>query len=185
MSRRLPTLLSSTVVATLVAVLGLAQPAAAVTVEEKLTVLSSWTQTSVTSYNAWNSARQNQAAWAAYAFDWSTDFCSSSPDNPLGFDFRLPCWRHDFGYRNYKAAGLFAANKPRVDNAFYEDLKRKCATYNVFVRPACYSLAWTYYQAVKSFGSVQVSQADLARAAKLKAEGERRMASAVLTGATA
>jgi hypothetical protein len=180
MSRRLSTLLSSTVVATLLAVVGLAQPAAAVTIDEKVAVLSSWTQTSRTSYDAWNAARQNQAAWAAYAFDWSTDFCSSSPDNPLGFDFRLPCWRHDFGYRNYKAVDLFAANKPWVDSAFYEDMKRKCATYNVFVRPACYSLAWTYYQAVKAFGSVQVSKADLDRAARLKAEGERRMASALV-----
>jgi phospholipase A2-like protein len=54
------------------------------------------------SYNAWNSARQNQSAWSAYAFDWSTDYCSSSPDQPLGFDFRIPCWHHDFGYRNYR-----------------------------------------------------------------------------------
>jgi hypothetical protein len=175
MPRRLTTLIASTVVA-LLAVVGFAQPAAAVTTSEKLAVLSSWTQTSVTSYNAWNSARQNQAAWVAYAFDWSTDYCSSSPDNPLGFDFKLPCWRHDFGYRNYKAVGQFPANKPRLDSAFYEDLKRKCATYNYFVRPACYSLAWTYYQAVRNFGSVAVSQADLDRAAKLKADGERRMA---------
>lgn len=178
MSRRLSTILASAAV-TVLAVIGLAQPAAAVTIDEKLAVLSGWTQTSVTSYNAWNSARQNQAAWAAYAFDWSTDYCSGSPDNPLGFDFRLPCWRHDFGYRNYKAVNLFSPNKSRLDSAFYEDMKRKCATYNYFVRPACYSLAWTYYQAVKTFGSVSVSQADLDRAAKLKLDGERRMATAL------
>jgi hypothetical protein len=182
MSRRLSTLFATTVV-TVLAVVGLAQPAAAVTTNEKLAVLSSWTQTSVTSYNAWNSARQNQTAWAEYGFDWSTDYCSSSPDNPLGFDFRLPCWRHDFGYRNYKAVGLFEANKPRLDSAFYEDMKRKCATYNYFVRPACYSLAWTYYQAVKAFGSVQLSQADLDRAARLKAQGERQMAARALAEA--
>jgi hypothetical protein len=174
---RLATLLGATALA-LLTVLGLAGPASAVTVQEKLTVLSSWTQTSATSYNAWNSARLNQAAWSAYAFNWSTDYCSSSPDNPLGFDFRLSCYRHDFGYRNYKAVGLFSANKSRLDSAFYEDLKRKCATYSSWVRPACYSLAWTYYQAVSAFGSVAVSQADLDRAARLKADGERRMAAA-------
>ncbi|HEX5995969.1 MAG TPA: phospholipase [Jiangellales bacterium] len=174
---RVATLLLSTALA-LLTVLGLAGPAAAVTVEQKLAVLSSFTQTSATSYNAWNSARLNQAAWAEYGFDWSTDYCSSSPDNPLGFDFRLACYRHDFGYRNYKAVGQFPANKSRLDSAFYEDMKRKCATYNSFVRPACYSLAWTYYQAVVAFGSVAVQQADLDRAARLKADGERRMAAA-------
>jgi Prokaryotic phospholipase A2 len=167
---RLRTLLATAAAATvgtLGLVLGLAGPAAAVTLDQKLTVLSGWTQTSSASQNAWLSARANQGAWADYAFDWSTDYCSSSPDNPLGFDFRLSCARHDFGYRNYKAANLFPSNKSRLDSSFYEDLKRKCATYSALVRPACYSLAWTYYQAVKEFGSVVVTQADLDRAAAL------------------
>src|SRR5689334_7344462 len=55
----------------------------------KAEVLYSWTQTSVTSYNAWNSARLNRTPWASYHFDWSTDYCSASPDQPLGYDFRL------------------------------------------------------------------------------------------------
>lgn len=155
----------------LVLAVSAASPAAAVTLEEKLSVMWSWSQSTSTSYNAWNSARQNQGAWAAYAFDWSTDYCSSSPDQPLGFDFRLPCWRHDFGYRNYKAVGQFSANKSRIDDYFYFDLKAKCATYSVFVRASCYSLAWTYYQAVKTFGSLRVSDADLERAGQLKAAG--------------
>ena len=83
----------------------------------------------------------------------------------------MPCWHHDFGYRNYKAVGAFSANKSRIDSMFYFDLRAKCATYNAFVRPACYSLAWTYYQAVKAFGSLRVSQADLDKAAALKAKG--------------
>ncbi|MGI5213220.1 phospholipase [Plantactinospora sp. CA-290183] len=161
---------------TLVAVLGLTGPAAAVTPQQKLSVLSSWTQTSAGSYNAWNAARTNQGAWADYNFNWSTDYCSSSPDNPLGFSFELSCYRHDFGYRNYKSVGLFEPNKARLDSAFYEDLRRSCATYDEFVRPACDSLAWIYYQAVHIFGSVAVSQADLDRAAALKADGERRRA---------
>lgn len=173
--RRLFTLLASGAVALLTA-LGVASPAAAaVSREQKLSVLSSWTQTSATSYNAWNAARLNKAAWSEYAFDWSTDYCSSSPDNPLGFNFELSCYRHDFGYRNYKAMGLFSANKARLDSAFYEDLKRVCATYNAAVRPACNSLAWTYYQAVKNFGSVAaVKQADIDRAARMLADAERR-----------
>lgn len=171
MRRRFTFLLALPLAALFVA--SLANPAAAVTPAEKLAVLSSWTQTSSSSYNAWLSARNNQSSWSAYAFNWTTDYCSSSPDNPLGFNFTLACARHDFGYRNYKEMSAFDANKSRLDSALYEDLKRKCATYNAFVRPACYSLAWTYYQAVKNFGSVAaVSQADIDRAAKLLPSGQ-------------
>ncbi|MFU8875532.1 phospholipase [Micromonospora sp. SL4-19] len=177
MSRRLATVLTAGTFALLTA-LGVAAPAqAAVSRDQKLSVLSSWTQTSAASYNAWNAGRLNKAAWSAYAFDWSTDYCSSSPDNPLGFNFSLSCHRHDFGYRNHKAMGIFPANKSRLDSAFYEDLKRVCATYNVVVRPACYSLAWTYYEAVSIFGSVAaVKQTDIDRAARIKADAERRAA---------
>ena len=168
--RRLTRLLLASVAGVLFAV-AVATPAAAVTPEEKLNVMWSWSQSSSASYNAWNSARLNQGAWANYAFDWSTDYCSASPDQPLGFDFRMPCWRHDFGYRNYKAMGQFPANKSRIDSYFYFDLKAKCATYNVFVRPACNSLAWSYYQAVSTFGSLRVSQSELERAGQLKSAG--------------
>ncbi|MFC3501522.1 phospholipase [Micromonospora krabiensis] len=175
MPRRIATLLTTGTLALLV-VLGLASPAsAAVSREQKLAVLSSWTQTSASSYNSWNSGRLNKGAWSEYAFDWSTDYCSSSPDNPLGFSFELSCYRHDFGYRNHKAMGIFSANKSRLDDAFYADLKRVCATYNSVVRPACLSLAWTYYQAVSIFGSpAAVDPADIERAAKMKADAERR-----------
>jgi hypothetical protein len=168
----------ATPIAALLLAFGLASPAQAATIEQKLAVLSSWSQPNVASYDAWNSARQNQGAWADYGFDWSTDYCSTSPDQPLGFDFRMPCWHHDFGYRNYKLVGQFPANKSRIDDTFYADLKRKCGTYNVFVRPACNSLAWTYYQAVKAFGNVQLSQADLDRATTLKKQGELAAAEA-------
>ena len=131
-------------------------------------VLSEWTQPTTASFNAWNAARLDRGPWDGYAFDWSTDYCSSSPDNPLGFNFTLSCYRHDFGYRNYKAIGAFSANKARVDTTFHEDLKRKCATYAAAVRPACVSLAWTYYQAVRVFGSVAaVRQADIDKARRM------------------
>ncbi|MEU8506460.1 phospholipase [Streptomyces brevispora] len=119
---------------------------------DKPQVLSSWTQTSPSSYNAWNSARGNQSAWAAYGFDWSTDYCSSSPDNPFGFPFQTACARHDFGYRNYKAAGTFAANKARLDSGLYADLKRVCAAYSGATLTSCNATAWTYYHAVDIFG---------------------------------
>ncbi|MER8224588.1 phospholipase [Streptomyces sp. NPDC094143] len=119
---------------------------------DKPQVLASWTQTSASSYNAWAAARANQAAWSAYGFDWSTDYCSTSPDNPFGFPFSMSCARHDFGYRNYKAAGTFDANKSRVDSAFYEDLKRVCNAYSGGTKTSCNGTAWTYYQAVRAFG---------------------------------
>ena len=150
MRRTLTTTLAASAVS--VATLAVLAPAAQAAPADKPLVLSSWTQTSASSYNAWVSARNNQSAWAAYGFDWSTDYCSSSPDNPFGFPFQTSCARHDFGYRNYKALGTFSANKSRLDSAFYEDLKRVCAGYSGASKTACNSTAWTYYQAVKALG---------------------------------
>ncbi|MYW06324.1 phospholipase [Streptomyces sp. SID3343] len=148
--RRLTTTLAATAM-TVVAGVGVASPVHAVPAD-KPQVLSRWTQTSADSYNAWYSARQNQDPWAAYGFDWSTDYCSGSPDNPFGFPFRNSCARHDFGYRNYKAAGAFPANKARLDSALYEDLKRVCSGYGTVTRATCNGTAWTYYEAVKVLG---------------------------------
>ncbi|CAM5283021.1 MULTISPECIES: phospholipase [Streptomyces] len=150
MPRTLTTALAASAVS--VATLVVLAPAAQAAPADKPQVLSSWTQTSASSYNAWVAARSNQSAWAAYGFDWSTDYCSTSPDNPFGFPFSTSCARHDFGYRNYKAQGTFSANKSRLDSAFYEDLKRVCAGYSGASKTACNSTAWTYYQAVKAFG---------------------------------
>ena len=164
------TLVVLTTVLALLAPAGVANAAAS-----KAEVLSRWTQPTASSTADWNAARLDRGPWASYRFDWSTDYCSASPDNPLGFDFTNACWHHDFGYRNYKAIGQFSANKARVDRMFYADLKRKCATYSSAVRPACASLAWTYYQAVSIFGSVAaVRQADIDKARRmLPASGVR------------
>jgi hypothetical protein len=153
----------------LIAALALLTPSvAASAADSKATVLSRWTQTTAASTAAWNDARLDRDPWAGYGFDWSTDYCSSSPDNPLGFNFTNACWHHDFGYRNYKDLGTFSANKARLDDMFYADLKRKCATYHAAVRPACLSLAWTYYQAVSIFGSLEaVNPSDIDRARAL------------------
>ena len=176
MRRTLITLVLSALA--LVAGLSIANPAYAVTADQRLTLINSFTQANSGSYNSWNWARTNQGAYADYSLDWSTDYCSASPDQPLGFDFRIPCWRHDFGYRNYKRINQFPGNKDHVDSAFYFDLKAKCATYNVVVRPACYSLAWTYYEAVHNFGSLAVTKAQLDAAAAYKTALERSGSSA-------
>ncbi|MEV4329564.1 phospholipase [Streptomyces sp. NPDC049597] len=150
MRRRLALSLAATALAVPAALLPAS--AAAAVPADKPQVLSSWTQTSVTSYNAWSAARANQSVWSAYGFNWSTDYCSVSPDNPLGFPFGTACARHDFGYRNYKAAGTFAANRTRLDSAFYADMRRVCARYSGATRTSCRSTAWTYYHAVAVFG---------------------------------
>jgi hypothetical protein len=151
----------------LVAALALLLPgtaASAATTAQKLAVLTNWTQPTPASYQAWNDARLHRSEWASYRFDWSTDYCTASPERPLGYDFTLACWHHDFGYRNYKAMGRFAANKDRLDIVFYADLRRVCATYRLVLQPACYSIAWTYYQAVHIFGSLAaVSTSDIDR----------------------
>lgn len=153
--RRLVPALASAATA---ALLALAPPAsasvaasAAVPADKPL-VLERWTQTGAASYEAWSEARAHRSAWTAYGFDWSTDLCTSSPDNPFGFPFGDACARHDFGYRNHKAAGLFPAAKARLDSAFHADLTRVCARYTGTRKGSCDGTAWTYYQAVRLFG---------------------------------
>ncbi|WAX76436.1 phospholipase [Streptomyces sp. KMM 9044] len=150
MHRKLATALATSALAA-VGVLGTATAAEAAP-SDKPQALSGWTQTSASNYNQWGAARSDQAAWSAYGFDWSTDYCSASPDNPFGFPFSASCARHDFGYRNHKAAGSFDADKARLDSGFHEDLKRVCARYTGATKTACNSTVWTYYQAVRAFG---------------------------------
>lgn len=51
--------------------------------------------------------------------DWTSDGCTTSPDNPLGFPFVPACNRHDFGYNNYRAQTRFTESaKLKIDNNF-------------------------------------------------------------------
>jgi len=50
---------------------------------------------------------------------WTSDGCTSSPDKPNGWNFVNACYRHDFGYRNYKDQQRFTdSNKARIDDKF-------------------------------------------------------------------
>lgn len=50
---------------------------------------------------------------------WTSDGCTSSPDNPFNFPFVPACQRHDFGYHNYRAQQRFTeSGKLRIDNQF-------------------------------------------------------------------
>jgi hypothetical protein len=80
--------------------------------------------------------------------DWSSDGCSSSPDNPFGFNFVKACYRHDFGYRNYKKQTRFnETTRLTIDNNFKTDLYTICAG-----NWACNRTADVYYAAVRQFG---------------------------------
>lgn len=117
---------------------------------DKMDVLSGWTQPTAASFRAWQAARLDRPAWQAYGFTWTSDDCTGGPDRPAGFDFRMACRRHDFGYRNYRAAGALATHRARLDRAFLADLSRTCDRYRAVVRPVCAVLAWTYYVAVRA-----------------------------------
>ena len=80
--------------------------------------------------------------------DWSSDGCSNSPDNPFGFNLVKACYRHDFGYRNYKKQGRFTeSNRLAIDNNFKDDMYEVCNG-----NWACNRFADAYYLAVRQFG---------------------------------
>lgn len=86
--------------------------------------------------------------------DWSTDYCSAPFVGNTGrsFNFRLPCQRHDFGYRNLKIIGAFTEeNRKRVDDRFHADMKSTCTPRRVTQRYNCYLWADTFYAAVRIF----------------------------------
>lgn len=123
---------------------------AAVTNAQRIEVATSWTQPTAASRQAFFTARGNQGNWAEYNFDWSTDYCTFAPDRPFGFDFRQPCVRHDFGYRNFSALGKFAENKNRLDDALLVDMKAVCDGYAA--RDFCREIADIYFEAVQELG---------------------------------
>lgn len=103
--------------------------------------------------------------------DWTSDGCTSSPDNPLNFPFVPACHRHDFGYHNYRAQNRFTeSGKLRIDNNFKTEyveplqtefvghvanefvfsLYYQCST--VSLSGVCRGLADVYYAAVRAFG---------------------------------
>lgn len=96
-------------------------------------------------------------------FDWNTDGCSAPlvGDTGLSFNFRDPCRRHDFGYRNLKlleqrygkgTAYWNSTNRRRVDQQFLADMKAHCRTRALTLQVQCFSWAETFYAAVRVAG---------------------------------
>ncbi|GAA4916195.1 phospholipase [Streptomonospora salina] len=101
--------------------------------------------------------------------DWSTDSCSWSPDQPIGYDFDPGCTRHDFGYRNYKLQNRFTeANRLAIDDNFRDDLYGICAGDWL-----CQGTADIYYSAVRQFGGSGTDTAAALRAAGVQEQTEQ------------
>ncbi|KAI6778366.1 uncharacterized protein J7T54_000484 [Emericellopsis cladophorae] len=86
--------------------------------------------------------------------NWETDGCTSSPDNPFGFPFLPACWRHDFGYGNYRNQSRFTTKaRLKIDKKFKKDLYYQCKDSSA--RLVCKSLAAVYFTAVRAFGGIE------------------------------
>ncbi|MGW7490160.1 phospholipase A2 [Streptomyces sp. NPDC054786] len=102
-----------------------------------------------------------------FRFNWTTNGCNSSPEKlPGGYDFTYSCYRHDFGYRNYKTIVGKTAwrrdHKKRIDEVFLQDMRQACQ-YKPWADPltpamrkkmkaACLKTANKYYAAVRVAG---------------------------------
>lgn len=94
-------------------------------------------------------------------FDWSTDLCSAPLVGSTGvsFDFRHPCRRHDFGYRNLKLIDRRygtdqwnSTSRRTTDDRFLVDMRAHCRTRSLFLQPSCLSWAQVFYTAVRVAG---------------------------------
>lgn len=96
-------------------------------------------------------------------FDWTTDWCSAPLVGSTGrtFDFRMPCRRHDFGYRNlqrmerrYGSGATFwnPTSRVRIDRQLRTDMTMHCRARRWQDQPSC--LVWTeaFYAAVRVAG---------------------------------
>ena len=87
--------------------------------------------------------------------NWTTDGCSAPIVGESGrsFNFRDACIRHDFGYRNYMARGMFTADsRMRIDEQFRRDLDTLCAPKVRTFKVRCAAWAEIFYTAVRLAG---------------------------------
>ncbi|RDA94073.1 hypothetical protein CP533_5291 [Ophiocordyceps camponoti-saundersi (nom. inval.)] len=83
--------------------------------------------------------------------DFSSDGCTSAPDNPLGFNFTPACNRHDFGYQNHRLQARFTVTtKKRIDDNFLQDLRTTCRFQKA--KLSCDRLADVYHLGVELYG---------------------------------
>ncbi|MGN6695543.1 MAG: phospholipase A2 [Aquihabitans sp.] len=96
-------------------------------------------------------SRLDSAAARRRPWDVSTDLCSFAPDTGPAFDFRIPCIRHDFAWRNLKRLGASTrARRLRASEQFLRDMVGTCAGRPLVQRTVCRSVASTYFHAVSA-----------------------------------
>ena len=101
--------------------------------------------------------RLDSAAARARPWDVSTDLCSFAPDTGPVFDFRAPCVRHDFAWRNLRcldrqAGGGIDTRSRRLaaTRQFLVDMQTTCAARPAIQRTACRAVASAYHRAVSA-----------------------------------
>ncbi len=96
-------------------------------------------------------------------FDVSTDGCSAPlvGDTGRSFNFRNPCRRHDFGYRNLRllerrfgtgSTYWNGISRRRVDQQFLADMKASCRPRPWYEEITCRNWADIFYVAVRVAG---------------------------------
>jgi len=101
--------------------------------------------------------RERSRAARLHRFDTTTDGCSAPLLGSEGrsFNFRLPCERHDFAYRNYwlRAAhggpAWNAALRAAIDDQFQRDLQSVCAKRRGSFRLRCDAWVIVFFHAVR------------------------------------
>lgn len=99
--------------------------------------------------------RLDSAAARSRPWDVSTDLCSSAPDTGPVFDFRVPCIRHDFAWRNLRRlqsrrGGSIDTRARRLEASrqFRRDMEATCVARPLVQRASCRTVAGTYFAAV-------------------------------------
>ena len=89
------------------------------------------------------------------ALDWTTDGCSAPIVGSEGrsFNFRTACDRHDFGYRNFKALGLFdTSTRTLIDEQLHRDMNRACDSQRRTFKVRCIAWSEVFYTLVRAAG---------------------------------
>ncbi len=92
-----------------------------------------------------------------HGFDTTTDGCSAPLLGSEGrsFNFRLPCERHDFAYRNFWLRAAYggpawnAALRSAIDDQFQRDLQSVCAKRRGSFRLRCDTWVIVFFHAVR------------------------------------
>ncbi|WP_283135947.1 phospholipase A2 [Rhizohabitans arisaemae] len=125
----------------------------------KPVMLALLTENSAAGWARWKKLSHDNYYDRGYDWNMSTDYCSKSVDQPiLSFapwqrvDWREPCARHDFGYRNYKEMRRFDySRKVRLDVMFLRDLMVACDAQIFFANARCHALAHVYFKTVRQW----------------------------------